>query len=283
MSARYVLVVANQKGGVGKTTTAVCLSAELAIAGYKTLIIDADPQGNASQCFLEHPTKSSGLSGALNPRPGMRLKLLDECAIATELVNLNIVPTGIELATFDRQQPMEAMTALRRIIAILDVDYDFVVIDTPPNLGLLLSTALIAATHVIVPVEMGHFALVGFDDLIYALWTASALNPELQLLGIVPTRLDKRTRRATECQERLHKIVADSKNCSLIGITTNHITKTVIHETTALGDCAKAHQPIQLFAPDSRGANEYEALCQELLERLPINGHKFEVIKAKNG
>lgn len=283
MSVRHVLVVANQKGGVGKTTTAVCLSAELAIAGYKTLIIDADPQGNASQCFLEQSTNSPGLSGALNPRPGLKLKLLTDCAVTTALVNLDIVPTGIELATFDRQQPMEAMTALRRAIAMLDIDYDFVVIDTPPNLGLLLSTALIAATHVIIPVEMGHFALVGFDDLIYALWSAKALNPELKLLGIVPTRLDKRTRRAAECHELLHKIVAESRNCALLGINTAHITKTLIHETSALGDCAKTHKPIQLFAPDSRGAEEHEALCEELIERLQINRHKFEVITGTNG
>lgn len=283
MSVRYIIAIANQKGGVGKTTTAVCLAAQLAIDGHRTLLIDADPQGNASQCFFEEGTIVPGLAGALNLRSDREVKLLSECAVTTELINLDLVPTGIELATFDRQQPMEAMTVLRRSIARLDVDYEFIIIDTPPNLGLLLSAALIASTHVLIPVEMGHFALVGFDDLIYALWSARALNSELKLLGIVPTRLDKRTRRATECYERLHKIVESSKNCALLGITTKHITKTVIHETTALGDCAKVRQPIQLFAPESRGTEEYAELCEELLERLNINGRNFEVITGTNG
>lgn len=283
MPVRYIVTIANQKGGVGKTTTAVCLAAQLAIDGHRTLLIDADPQGNASQCFFEEGTVVSGLAGALNLRGDREAKLLSECAVTTELVNLDLVPTSIELATFDRQQPMEAMTALRRSIARLDVDYEFIIIDTPPNLGLLLSAALIASTHVLVPVEMGHFALVGFDDLIYALWSARALNSELKLLGIIPTRLDKRTRRATECYERLHKIVESSKNCALLGVTTKYITKTVIHETTALGDCAKARQPIQLFAPESRGVEEYAALCEELLDRLNINGRNFEVITGTNG
>jgi chromosome partitioning protein len=283
VSVRYIISIANQKGGVGKTTTAVCLAAQLAINGLRTLLIDADPQGNTSQCFFEEGDVVVGLADVLNPRNGREVKLLTECAVTTELVNLDLVPTGIELATFDRQQPMEAMTALRRSIARLDVDYDFIIIDTPPNLGLLLSAALIAATHVIIPVEMGHFALVGFDDLIYALWSARALNAELKLLGIVPTRLDKRTRRATECYERLYKIVEISKNCALLNVTTEHITKSVIHETTALGDCAKIRQPIQLFAPDSRGAEEYGSLCQELLERLKINNRSFEVVTGTNG
>lgn len=283
MTVRYIVTVANQKGGVGKTTTAVCLAAQLAINGLRTLLIDADPQGNASQCFFEEGAVVAGLAGTLNSINGREVKLLSECAVTTELVNLDLVPTGIELATFDRQQPMEAMTALRRSIARLDVGYDFIIIDTPPNLGLLLSAALIAATHVIIPVEMGHFALVGFDDLIYALWSARSLNSELKLLGIVPTRLDKRTRRATECYDRLHTIVDQSKNCSLLNVTTENITKTVIHETAALADCAKARQPIQLFAPDSRGAEEYGLLCQELLDRLKINNRSFEVVTGTNG
>ena len=277
MPARNIITIANQKGGVGKTTTAVCLAAQLAINGYRTLLLDADPQANATQCLFDAHGVSPGLASALHFQGGT-VKNLGECAVTTELLNLDIVPTGIELATFDRQQPMEAMTALRRAISRLEIDYDFIVIDTPPNLGLLLSAALIAATHVIVPVEMGHFALVGFDDLIYALWSARTLNPDLKLLGIVPTRVDKRTRRATECFEKLKHIVNSSKNCELFSVSVSHITKTVIHETSSLGDCAKVHQPIQLFAPLSRGAEEYTELCEELLEKLNFNTRSLKVV-----
>ncbi|MBX7221729.1 MAG: ParA family protein [Blastocatellia bacterium] len=276
MGAKHVIVVCNQKGGVGKTITAVTVAAELAILGHATLLIDADPQSNATACFFNAAEKpiNLGLAHSLlsaqdsatgrlvPPRP------LEDCRLTTEIVNLDLVPSTIGLALFDKEDGIRAIMMLRAALRSMKSEYEFVIIDTPPNLALLLSTTLVAATHILIPVDMGPFALDGLDDLMGSIFEAAQLNSGLKILGIVPTRYDKRTRISADCMERLRFVIEKSKNCRKLGVATEAITSTVINLATKLNETGDKRQPIQLFAPESRSAEEYAALTEELLQRL---------------
>src|SRR3989440_5613461 len=155
-----VIAVANQKGGVGKTTAAAVLAAEMGIREYETLLIDADPQANATEIFLDPANVQTSLADVIIGGDGRPAASILEKRVTTEIEHLDIIPATLALANFDRE-PALSVTKLRTAIRELGETYDFVFIDTPPNLGLLLTAALTAATHIIIPVQATPFALTG--------------------------------------------------------------------------------------------------------------------------
>lgn len=250
-----IIAIANQKGGVGKSTTAASVAAELALQGYRTLIVDADPQANATEIFLDAATVQTSLADVL-----IDGESLNEKRMTTELENLDIVPATLKLANFDRE-PALSVTKLRT--ALRDVhDYEFVIIDTPPNFGLLLTAALTAATHVIIPVQAAPAALSGLRDLLNVIDKAKELNEHIAILGAVCTMFDKRTG------------VAGTSLQALSSMFPNKVFETIIHRQTKLEECPSMHQPIQLYAPNTRGAENYADLTTEILQRLDVKNTK---------
>ena len=255
-----VIAIANQKGGVGKTTTAASLSAELAISGYRTLLIDADPQANATKMFLREDEVTTSLSEVLISSPSFPSATIKEKRLTTALEGLDIIPATITLANFDREPPL-SIKKLRSVLKDISDEYDFVIIDTPPNFGLLLSTALISADYVLIPVQAAPFALSGLGDLLMVIEDSKQLNEKLQILGAVCTLYDMRK---SISKQSWIKLVDMSKSQNF------YVFETIIHSDTKLESSPDANQPIQLFAATSRGAEEYEKLGVELLEKLNI-------------
>jgi chromosome partitioning protein len=264
------IAVANQKGGVGKTTTTASLAAELAINGYQTLVIDADPQANLTRMFLPFDAVTTSLAEVIVQRPSAKSSSILEQRLSTAIVGLDIVPTSIGLASFEREAPA-AIKRIRSSLKDVNTYYDFVLIDTPPNLGLLLSASLLASDGVIVPVQVAPFALQGLQDLLEVINDIKDLNENIKILGAVATQYDKRTRIAKESFEDL------SATCNKYGI---EVFQTIIHKDTNLESSPRVHQPIQLFEPDSRGANEYAELGIEVLQKFNLNKPNLTVVKA---
>ena len=176
---------------MGKSTTAATVATELALREYETLLIDADPQGNATQIFFSPEQVKSTLSDVLIGGGSEPAASLLEKGLTTAIPHLDMVAATINLAKFERESPL-ALTKLRQALKAISDRYDFVIIDTPPNLGLLLTAALTAADYVIIPVKAAPFALNGFDDLFDAISGARSLNEGLKVLGTVCTMFDKR-------------------------------------------------------------------------------------------
>jgi chromosome partitioning protein len=249
------IAIANQKGGVGKSTSAACIATELAIREYETLLIDADPQGNATQIFFGPEVVTSTLSDVLIGGGNEPAASLLEKGMTTAIPHLDMVAATINLAKFERESPL-AITKLRAAIKDVSGRYDFVVIDTPPNLGLLLTAALTAADYVIIPVKAAPFALNGLEDLMDAINGAKSLNDKLTILGTVCTMFDKRMN------------VSGASLLELKEKSGDLAFATVIHAQAKLEESPSVHQPIQVYAPNTRGAVQYAELTDEILERI---------------
>lgn len=249
------IAIANQKGGVGKSTTAATVATELAIREYETLLIDADPQGNATQIFFSPEQVTSTLSDVLLGGGSEPAASLVEKGMTTAIPHLDMVAATINLAKFERESPL-ALTKLRLALKEVSDRYDFAVIDTPPNLGLLLTATLTAADYVIIPVKAAPFALYGFDDLLDAINGARSLNENLKVLGTVCTMFDKRMN------------VSGNSLLELKEKSGEWLFNTVIHAQAKLEESPFVHQPIQIYAPNTRGAVQYAELTDEILERV---------------
>lgn len=251
----HVLTIANQKGGVGKTTTAVSLSAALADAGHRVLLLDLDPQGNAT----------SGVGIRLEPGDATVYQaLLDEVPLSdvvrpTSVARLDLAPATIDLAgaeielvsVFNRER------RLRTTLEPLRDAYDFVVVDCPPSLGLLTINALTAGDGVLVPIQCEYYALEGLGALgrnVELIQTH--LNPDLEVLGYVLTMLDARTRLAQQVVEEVVAHFGDQ------------VFSTRIPRSVRLAEAPGFGEPITVFDPDARGALAYRRLADEVQARL---------------
>jgi chromosome partitioning protein len=249
------IAIANQKGGVGKSTTAATVAAELAIREYETLLIDADPQGNATQIFFSPELVTATLSDVLIGGGSDPAASLIEKGMTTAIPHLDMVAATIKLANFERESPL-AITKLRTALKAVSERYDFAIIDTPPNLGLLLTSTLAAADYVIIPVKAAPFALYGFDDLMDAINGARSFNERLKVLGTVCTMFDKRMN------------VSGNSLLELREKSGERLFTTVIHTQAKLEESPFVHQPIQVYAPNTRGAIQYAELTDEILDRI---------------
>ena len=256
----HVIAIANQKGGVGKTTTTASLATELAILGHRVLMIDADPQANLTSYFLTPDSVTTSLSNVLISSAQQKVASIKDERLTTVIEGLDIVPTKISLSNFDREPPVSIKKLRSALREVVD-EYDFVVIDTPPNFGLLLSTALMAANYVLIPVQAAPFALDGLHDLLQVIDDMRDLNENLQILGVVSTLYDVRTRISKQMRQKLADLANEN------GI---HVFETIINRDTNLEASSDSAQPIQLYAPKSRGADEYAKLAGELLDKMKV-------------
>jgi len=247
-----ILAVTNQKGGSGKTTTTVNLAAALGEAGLQVLVVDLDPQASASAWF-GFTDDSRGLLDVFT-----KSVALDALVWTTDTRGVQLVPSSAWLAGVDKALAGEigGELILREAIAQLPHSWDFVLLDCPPNLGLLTVSALCAAQEVLVPVEVSSMALAGLAKVLQVVARVrDRLNPELAVTEILICRADARTNLSREVGERLRerfgKLVMD----------------TVVRETVRLREAWSFSQPVTAYEPRGRGAQDYRAVAAELLER----------------
>jgi chromosome partitioning protein len=249
-----IVSIANQKGGVGKTTTAINLAAALAMRGKRTLLVDMDPQSNSSMSYLDVRRIERSLYDVLSDSSCA----ISEVIVASTFKNLWVAPARIALAKLEGKLvgEMDAHFRLKDRLEPVRGDYEFMVIDCPPTLGLLTANALVASSHLLVPIQSSYFALEGTDDLLETVEKVRArANPDLRLLGVLITMHDRRTAIARDIRNQIRTVFGD------------RVFTTVISKSVRLEESPAYKEPIFTFAPESSGATEYYRLCEEVIDR----------------
>ena len=249
-----VIAIANQKGGVGKTTTAINLSAALAMRGRSVLLVDLDPQANSSMTFLDVRSLQKTMYDVFTGQVA-----LADIIHPSTVPRLDIAPARIGLAKLEGQLvgELDAHYRLKDRLATVRDRYEFVIVDTPPALGLITVNALVAATHLLIPVQSSYFALEGTDDLLETVDRIRARpNPELKLLGAVITLHDRRTTLSRDVQKAITEVFG------------GRVFETTISKSIRLEESPAHRESIFTFAPQSSGAYEYYKLCEEVIERV---------------
>jgi chromosome partitioning protein len=254
----HVVAVANQKGGVGKTTTTINLAASLALADQRVLLVDVDPQSNLTSGVGQRgKTSPAGTiyQALTTPTPALDCR---EFIVPTAVDRMQLVPadrnlTGaeIELVTLDRREER-----LRILLNTIRDEYDYILIDCPPSLGLLTLNALVAANAVLIPLHCEYFALEGLADLVGTMRRVrAAFNPSLDIEGVLLTMFDERTNLGQQVASDVRQFFKEK------------VFRTVIPRNVRLGEAPSHGMPVILYDVKSRGAEAYLALAREVLER----------------
>ncbi len=248
-----VIVIANQKGGVGKTTTSINLSAYLADSKKKTLLIDCDPQGNASSGLgIDKENCEQNVYDVL-----VNDEKISENTVASQYKNLSVVPSNVDLAgaeielvSFKNREYL-----LKEKLEEVKEEYDFILIDCPPSLGLLTLNAFAAADSVIIPIQCEYYALEGLGQLTKTVSTIKqSINKEIEIEGILLTMFDKRTNLSTVVYDEVKKFFPDK------------VFKTVIPRNVRLSEAPSFGEAIISYDKFSKGAHSYKALAKELIK-----------------
>ncbi len=253
-----IIAIANQKGGVGKTTSAINLAASLAILDHETLIVDADPQANSTS------------GNNIDPR-SVQLSIYDcilnnadvnQVIVPTETTNLDIIPSHLDLvgAELELINNEKREYALKNVLNQIEKDYEYIIIDCSPSLGLITLNALTAADSVIVPVQCEYFALEGLGKLLNTIKIVqNGLNNDLKIEGILMTMYDVRLRLGNQVIEEVKQHFDDL------------VFDTVIHRNTKLGEAPSFGKPVLLYDSSSIGAVNYLNLAKEIITKQNIN------------
>lgn len=249
-----IIAIANQKGGVGKTTTAINLSAALAELEQKVLVIDVDPQGNTTSGF--------GLNKNELDKTIYELMLgeyeIEDCIIKNILDNLSILPSNVELAAAEIELIGidEKEYILKKEVAKVRNEYDFVIIDCPPSLNMLTVNAMTTADTVLVPIQCEYYALEGLSQLLHTVdLVKERLNPSLEMEGVVFTMYDARTNLSLQVVENVKNNLEQT------------IYKTIIPRNVRLAEAPSHGLPINIYDPKSAGAESYQLLAEEVIHR----------------
>lgn len=249
-----IISIINQKGGVGKTTTAVNLAAFLADKGYKTMLVDADSQGNATSGLIKDVEFEETLYDVLLDDVS-----IEEAVVKTDIKKLSILPASIDLAGAEIEMvSMEKREFLmkRKLDQVRD-KYDFILIDCPPSLGLMTLNALVASQEILIPIQAEFYALEGLSQLVKTVQVVTRkLNPGLSILGILLTMFDGRTNLSLQVADEVKKYFG------------NKVFRTVIPRSVKLSEAPSFGEPILTYAPKSKGAEAYKKLCREVIKRV---------------
>jgi chromosome partitioning protein len=269
--AGKIITLANQKGGVGKTTSAINIAASLAVLEYKTLLVDADPQANATSGvgFDPKSIKTSIYECLVND-----VKLRD-ILLETETPNLHLLPSHLDLvgAEIELINHPNRERIFKGLLEEVRYDYDFIIIDCSPSLGLITVNALTAADSVLIPVQCEYFALEGLGKLLNTIKIVqSRLNPELEIEGIVLTMFDPRLRLSNQVVEEIRRHFEDI------------VFESIIHRNTRLGEAPSFGKPAIMYDAESKGSVNYMNLVREMLQRnnatrIPENDKQFNLIE----
>ena len=255
-----IIAFVNQKGGVGKTTSSINLAASLGLLGKKTLLIDLDPQGNS--------TTGVGINkGELNSSVYELLvgrAIPEEVVVKTKFKNLYLIPASINLAGVDMElmelarenSEFVAQLQLKKHLGKISMDFDYIILDCPPSLGLITTNALAASNSVIIPVQCEFFALEGIMQLLNSIMIAQKkLNPSLDIEGVLLTMLDNRTNLGLEVVEEIKSYFKEK------------VYDTIIPRLVRLSEAPSHGKPIHAYDPKSRGTEAYINLAKEVIER----------------
>lgn len=261
------IAIANQKGGVGKTTTVVNLGAGLAIEGFRVLMIDLDSQCNLTRTFLAPEMIKNTLANVLIDNKGDGLPF-SAAVYETHIENLDLAASHIRIARLEKSGQFDDLFRLKDALSSLSDEYDFVLIDCPPSLGVVVTQALLASDMILVPIAAEYYAFEGTQDLEETIKSVRRSNPTLNVLGYVVTRFDARTTASADSLAQAQKMFGDK------------LFETLIRSNTHLIAAPAYRKSIFEYAQASRGSEDYLNLTNEFLSRLELTS-KVRLIKEK--